>query len=223
MSDRSNIKEGLGRNVREAKRELYKPSRTSLRVDAFIVSANPNRNGCCLAYPRLGEYCGVGTEIVVSQTCSACGATRCDSVKQTGPAEKVIIARLPICYNMFTPIQPHATDTTRASSEPRGPHPIVKMERDLRRLYSLESDPHTTRFAIDGCAFPPEAGVRVRRRSGGMMVHFPTWSIKEWKEMWTTIWNDRKLRLLPARSPNCGLRLSLHTFEPSTLRPLFLS
>jgi hypothetical protein len=50
------------------------------------------------------------------------------------------------------------------------------------------------------------------------VVHVPTWSIKEWKETWTTIWNDRKLRLLPDRRtvilgypytrpsrPRCGL------------------
>ena len=63
-----------------------------------------------------------------------------------------------------------------------------------------------------------------------MVVHVPTWSIKEWKETWTTIWNDRKLRLLPDRrtvilgypyirpsSQRCGLYVYREAIRAATL------
>jgi hypothetical protein len=77
----------------------------------------------------------------------------------------------------------------------------VKIQEDLTRLQVQVIDSQSTRLTIivSGVAFPPESGVRGRRRSGGMALQIPTWSINNWREPCSTIWKGQNVRLLSDR------------------------
>ena len=74
--------------------------------------------------------------------------------------------------------------------------PVVEIANESE---AMNDDAGTRQLTIlvSGVAFPPEAGVRGRRRSGGMALQIPTWSIENWREPCSTIWKGQKLRLLP--------------------------
>ena len=79
------------------------------------------------------------------------------------------------------PVQPLAQNKTSAQT-------FVQQNTDFCSRLSI---------IVSGYAFPPESGIRGKKRSGGMALQIPSWSMDHWREPCSTIWKGQKLRLLP--------------------------
>ena len=70
------------------------------------------------------------------------------------------------------------------------------LARDLVRLVSLEPRSNKLTINVAARAFPPEHNLRGRRRSGGMALQVPSWTVQDWKKVVSRLWKGQRYRLL---------------------------